>query len=50
MELKSHQMDVKTLAGDRDISEDFIRDKGGCFTRGSLAGLDLGVHALSTIM
>jgi hypothetical protein len=40
MGLKSHQMDVETPAGGRDRSKDCTRERGGCFTRGSLAGLD----------
>jgi hypothetical protein len=42
MGLKSHQMDVETLARGRDRSEDCTRERGGCFTRGSLASLDPG--------
>jgi hypothetical protein len=42
MGLKAHQMDVETPAGGRDRSEDCIRERGGRFTRGSLAGLDPG--------
>jgi hypothetical protein len=42
MGLKAHRMDVETLAGSRDRSEDCTKERGGCFTRGSLAGLDPG--------
>jgi hypothetical protein len=42
MGLKSHQMDVETPAGGKDRSKDFTRERGGFFTRGSLAGLDPG--------
>jgi hypothetical protein len=39
---KSHEMDVETLAGGRDRSEDCTRERGGRFTRGNLTGLDPG--------
>jgi hypothetical protein len=42
MGLKAHQMDVETPTGGRDRSEDYARERGGRFTRDSLAGLDPG--------
>jgi hypothetical protein len=42
MGLKYHQMDAETPAGGRDRSEDYTRERGGRFTKGSLAGLDQG--------
>jgi hypothetical protein len=42
MGLKAHQMDVETPARGRDRSEDYTRERGGHFTRDSLAGLDPG--------
>jgi hypothetical protein len=42
MGIKSDQMDVETPNGGRDRVEDCIRERGGGFTRGNLAGLELG--------
>jgi hypothetical protein len=42
MRLKAQQMDAETPTGGGDRSEDCTRERRGRFTRGSLAGLDLG--------
>jgi len=42
MGLKVHRMDAETPARGRDRSEDCTREREGCFTRGSLTGLDPG--------
>jgi len=40
--LKAHQMDVETPARGKHILEACTRERGGCFTRDILVGLDLG--------
>jgi hypothetical protein len=42
MGLKSHHMDAKTPVRGKERSKDCTRERGGCFTRGNLTGLDPG--------